>query len=105
TKRLSSSIILHVFKVIPIIDILTATLDKFASDHAIFPAVHAAAAKGHHVLDKYYSLMDDSIIYCVAMSMFFCIWYKTLYFQCQKWPESWIDTAVSLVHEQWEKHY
>ncbi|KAF8585589.1 hypothetical protein K439DRAFT_1343206, partial [Ramaria rubella] len=32
-------------------------------------------------------------------------WYKTLYFQRQKWPESWIDTAVSLVREQWEKHY
>ncbi|KAF8583746.1 hypothetical protein K439DRAFT_1308281, partial [Ramaria rubella] len=31
--------------------------------------------------------------------------YKTLYFQCQKWPESWIDTAMSLVREQWEKHY
>ncbi|KAF8573357.1 hypothetical protein K439DRAFT_1375567, partial [Ramaria rubella] len=31
--------------------------------------------------------------------------YKTLYFQRQKWPESWIDTTVSLVHEKWEHHY
>ncbi|KAF8580009.1 hypothetical protein K439DRAFT_1358187, partial [Ramaria rubella] len=31
--------------------------------------------------------------------------YKTLYFLCEKWPESWIDTAISLVHEQWEHHY
>ncbi|KAF8584116.1 hypothetical protein K439DRAFT_1346946, partial [Ramaria rubella] len=31
--------------------------------------------------------------------------YKNLYFQCQKWPELWIDTAVSLVREQWEHHY
>ncbi|KAF8589538.1 hypothetical protein K439DRAFT_1332727, partial [Ramaria rubella] len=31
--------------------------------------------------------------------------YKTLYFQRQKWPDSWIDTAVKLLHQQWEKHY
>ncbi|KAF8585590.1 hypothetical protein K439DRAFT_1561212 [Ramaria rubella] len=70
TKRMSSSSIPCVFEVILIIDILTATLDKFASGHAILPAVHAAAAKGRHILDKYYSLTDDSIIYHVAMSTF-----------------------------------
>ncbi|KAF8574184.1 hypothetical protein K439DRAFT_1373096 [Ramaria rubella] len=31
--------------------------------------------------------------------------YKTIYFQCQKWPDSWVDTAVSLVCEEWEKNY
>ncbi|KAF8573602.1 hypothetical protein K439DRAFT_948840 [Ramaria rubella] len=67
-----SSSIPRVFEVILIIDILTATLDKFASDHAIFPAVRAAAAKGRHILDKYYSLTDDSIIYRVAMSISAC---------------------------------
>ncbi|KAF8578866.1 hypothetical protein K439DRAFT_1316404, partial [Ramaria rubella] len=31
--------------------------------------------------------------------------YKTLYFQCQKWPDSWIETSVSLLQEQWDKYY
>ncbi|KAF8581011.1 hypothetical protein K439DRAFT_1355395 [Ramaria rubella] len=30
---------------------------------------------------------------------------KTLYFQRQKWPESWIDTAVKLLRDQWEQNY
>ncbi|KAF8587906.1 hypothetical protein K439DRAFT_1317452, partial [Ramaria rubella] len=30
---------------------------------------------------------------------------KTIYFQCQKWPDSWVDTAVSLVRKEWEKNY
>ncbi|KAF8592211.1 hypothetical protein K439DRAFT_1610612 [Ramaria rubella] len=67
TKCMSSSKIPRIFEVIPIIDVLTATLDQYLSDNSLFPA--------------------------------------TLYFQCQKWPESWVDTAVSLVREQWEHHY
>ncbi|KAF8577843.1 hypothetical protein K439DRAFT_1306929, partial [Ramaria rubella] len=79
---------------IPHIDVLMATLDQYSSDNSIFPAVCAAAAKGHEILNKYYSLTDESVIYQVAMSDF-----STLH------TELWIDTAVSLVHEQWEHHY
>ncbi|KAF8581490.1 hypothetical protein K439DRAFT_1353831, partial [Ramaria rubella] len=31
--------------------------------------------------------------------------YKTLYFQRQKWPESWIDTTDKLLQDQWEQNY
>ncbi|KAF8591457.1 hypothetical protein K439DRAFT_1327204, partial [Ramaria rubella] len=103
TKCMFSSKIPRIFEVIPIIDILTATLDQYSSGNSLFPAVRAAAAKGCDILNKYYSLTDESIIYRVAMILH--PRYKTLYFQCQKWPESWIDTTVSLVCEQWEHHY
>ncbi|KAF8577731.1 hypothetical protein K439DRAFT_1364008, partial [Ramaria rubella] len=31
--------------------------------------------------------------------------YKTLYFQQQKWPDSWIDTAIMLLRKHWGKNY
>ncbi|KAF8574541.1 hypothetical protein K439DRAFT_1372140, partial [Ramaria rubella] len=103
TKRMSTSKIPQIFKVIPVIDLLTATLDQYASDKKFFPAVHSVAAKGHEILNKYYSLTNDSIVYQIAMILH--PHYKTLYFQQQKWPDLWIDTTVKLLCEQWEKHY
>ncbi|KAF8581381.1 hypothetical protein K439DRAFT_1354097 [Ramaria rubella] len=100
---MSTSKIPQIFEVIPIIDVLTATLDQYSSNKALFPAVCAAAAKGHEILNKYYSLTNDLIIYQVAMILH--SWYKTLYFQRQKWPDSRIDTTITLVHEQWECNY
>jgi hypothetical protein len=31
--------------------------------------------------------------------------YKTYYFLHQRWPEEWIDEALSLVRKAWQKHY
>ncbi|KDQ59838.1 hypothetical protein JAAARDRAFT_126643, partial [Jaapia argillacea MUCL 33604] len=31
--------------------------------------------------------------------------HKLSYFRKRKWPELWIDTAVSLVHDEWELNY
>ncbi|KAF8586736.1 hypothetical protein K439DRAFT_1340205, partial [Ramaria rubella] len=104
TKCMSTSKIPRIFAVIPIIDVLTATLDQYSSNKALFPAVCAAATKGHEILNKYYSLTNDSIIYRVAMSMYPLL-PVFLYFQCQKWPDSWIDTAITLVCKQWERNY
>ncbi|RPD52700.1 hypothetical protein L226DRAFT_474024 [Lentinus tigrinus ALCF2SS1-7] len=28
--------------------------------------------------------------------------YKSAYFKRQKWPQSWIDTAISLLREEWQ---
>ncbi|KAF8583673.1 hypothetical protein K439DRAFT_1254514, partial [Ramaria rubella] len=103
TKHMSSLKVPHIFEVIPIIDLLTAMLDKFASNKSLFPAVCAGVAKGQEVLNKYYSLTDDSIVYRIAMILH--PRYKKLYFQHQKWPDSWIDTSVSFLQEQWDKYY
>ncbi|KAF8591459.1 hypothetical protein K439DRAFT_1326658, partial [Ramaria rubella] len=103
TKRMSTSTTPQIFKVIRMMDVLTATLDKYASNKMLFPAICSAAARGREIINKYYSLTDDSIVYRIAMVLH--LRYKTIYFQCQKWPDSWVDTAVSLVREEWEKNY
>lgn len=48
-------------------------MDAFAADENLAPAVRAAARRGRLILDKYYSLTDDSVIYRVAMSQSFII--------------------------------
>ncbi|KAF8585289.1 hypothetical protein K439DRAFT_1646652 [Ramaria rubella] len=72
---MSTSKIPRIYEVIPFIDLLTSVLDNYASNKLFFPAV----------------LLH--------------LHYKTLYFQRQKWPESWIDTAVKLLWDQWEQNY
>ncbi|KAF8580643.1 hypothetical protein K439DRAFT_1619657 [Ramaria rubella] len=103
TKRMSASKIPQAPEIIPIIDLLMATLDKYTSDRTVFPAGHSAATKGCKIINKYYLLTDESIVYQITMILH--PRYKTLYFQWQKWPDSWIDTAIMLLHEHWEKNY
>jgi hypothetical protein len=106
-------------EVIPLIDTITRTLEKAVTNRELYPAVRASAAKGLSVLNKYYSKTDESIMYRCAMSEFLssiaCLIlilcqvfhprYKLTYFREAKWPSEWIDTAVSIVREQWEEHY
>ena len=65
------------------------------------------------MLNKYYSLMDDSVVYRVAMSMLFICYlllslipfivlhphYKISYFSRAKWPEQWILDAKKIACE------
>jgi len=53
--------------VIPVFDIITRALDDHYGDLTLSPAVHMAALCGRTMLDKYYGLTDDSIVYRVAM--------------------------------------
>jgi hypothetical protein len=72
------------------------------------------------MINKYYSLTDDSIIYRIAMcksvilpflgliDMLLSVLhpqYKTLYFNKAKWPKEWITMAEELLHEQWTQCY
>ncbi|KAF8587062.1 hypothetical protein K439DRAFT_1229238, partial [Ramaria rubella] len=63
TKQMSASTTPRIFEEIPIRDLLTASLDKYTSDKTLFPAIRSAAAWGWEIMNKYYSLTDDSIIY------------------------------------------
>lgn len=54
--------------VIPYMDVLTHHIDRFKGDASLAPAVRAAAQRGRRMLDKYYSLTDETIIYRIAMS-------------------------------------
>lgn len=103
TERMSQSKVPLLHEVIPLIDTITRTLEKAITDHDLYPAVRASAAKGLAILNKYYSKTDDSIMYRCAMILH--PRYKLTYFREAKWPSEWIDAAVSIVREQWEDHY
>ena len=60
-----------VHKVIPIFNIITRALDEHLDDVMLPPAIRKAAAQGHTMLNKYYGLTDDSIIYRIMMSMLY----------------------------------
>jgi hypothetical protein len=67
---MSSSSVPRLYGVIPIMDKLTQALDNFPSDSSLLPAIRAAATRGRVVLNKYYSLTDDSIMYRLAIREF-----------------------------------
>ncbi len=68
TKEISTSGQALVHQVIAYIDVLTRHVDSFKANDTLHPAVRAAAQRGRVILDKYYSLTDDSIVYHVTMS-------------------------------------
>jgi hypothetical protein len=73
------------------------------------------------MLNKYYGLSDDSIMYRIAMrKLFVYIYlytilksllvvlhpkYKSAYFIKAGWPAAWIKTAEDLLRAQWRDHY
>ena len=57
-------------EVILVIDILTDRLDDVSRDMKYLPSIHAGAAKGLAVLNKYYSKTDESVMYRCAMSAY-----------------------------------
>lgn len=63
----SSTPLLH--QVIPLFDGLTRALDDHANDTKNAPAVRMAAIRGRTMLNKYYGLSDDSVMYRIAMCM------------------------------------
>ena len=67
TKKISQSNCPLLHNIIPIFDILTHILDDHIDDNTKLPAVQAAACHGHAMLNKYYSITDDLIMYCLAM--------------------------------------
>lgn len=62
-------------KVILLFDIITSHLDKFIDNTENLPTVQAAAQQGHTMMNKYYGLTDDSIMYHIAMCEYsgFCL--------------------------------
>ena len=54
-------------QVIPLFDIITHKLDEFVDNEKLHPAVRTAAARGRTMLNKYYGLSDESIMYRIAM--------------------------------------
>jgi hypothetical protein len=70
TKKISQNKVPLLHEVIPIVDIITRALDDYADDVTKLPVVRAAAQRGRAMVNKYYSLTDDSIMYRLAMRKF-----------------------------------
>jgi hypothetical protein len=64
---MSQSSMALVHQVIPLFDGITRALDDHAKDPKNNPAVRMAAVRGRIMLDKYYGLTDDSVVYRIAM--------------------------------------
>ncbi|KAL1949782.1 hypothetical protein VTO73DRAFT_8663 [Trametes versicolor] len=103
TKKISVSDRALVQDVIPYMDILTNLVDKFRQDEQLAPSVRAAAQRGRVILDKYYTLTDETMIYCLAMILH--PGHKLQYFRDENWPEEWINEAVELLHAEWRQYY
>jgi hypothetical protein len=117
---MSQSSVALEYQVTPLFDGITYALDDHAKDPKNKPAVHMAAVQGRIMLDKYYGLMDDSVVYQIAMcrscqlSLSCCQLtqllvlhpcYKSSYFQKAGWPRDWVHTAEDLLHQEYDKNY
>ena len=121
TKEISKSKIPLIHQVIPIFDIITTALEDNIDDSTLPLVVRHAALRGYLMLNKYYTLTDDSVIYRIAMSLFFICFlshlltkllftvlhprYKTSYFTRAKWPQQWITDAETLARKVWTDKY
>lgn len=57
-----------IYQVIPMFDRLDEELKKIAADESRHKTVRHAASNSSKILNKYYSLTDESEVYRVAMS-------------------------------------
>ena len=86
--------------VIPLFDIITRKLDGFVDDESLHPCVRHAAACGCAMLNKYYGLSDESIMYRIAMHMLFpfiSFCHDINYYFCSSSSE----IQVSIFHQGW----
>lgn len=64
---MSHSVTPLVHQVIPLFDAITHALEDTVADESLNCVIRYAAKKGITLLNKYYGLTDDCIIYRVAM--------------------------------------
>ncbi|KAJ7220084.1 ribonuclease H-like domain-containing protein [Mycena pura] len=107
TLRLSTNRHPRIFEVIPIIDKLNEHLEAAKKpppkQRTMFDVVRMAAVAGLGILDKYYTKMDESIMYRIAMLLHPS--YGLTYFDKMGWPKEWKDVALDLPRTQWIKNY
>ena len=70
---MSQSAVPLLHQVIPLFNGITRTLDDYISNEDHAPAVCKAAVRGRMMLNKYYGLTDDSIMYHIAMCALYMI--------------------------------
>jgi hypothetical protein len=108
--------------VIPAMDHIDDVLTNQSLDNATFsPAIRAACTLSKKTLNRYYNKTDHSENYRIAMGMSFthsvavfpplrCFSvlhpaYKLEYFRARDWEQDWIETAESMVREEFARSY
>ncbi|KAJ3765114.1 hypothetical protein FB446DRAFT_627431, partial [Lentinula raphanica] len=93
-----------VSSVIPAMDTIDETFASGIVDEITISApVRHALSVGKRTLNKYYQLTDDSYIYWMAIVLHPRL--KLEYFENAEWPQSWIDDAVAVTRETWERTF
>lgn len=73
TNQISTNKIPLIHQVIPISNVITTALEDHIEKDTLPLVVHHAALRGYDMLNKYYTLTDDSIVYRIAMSRSFTV--------------------------------
>ena len=105
--------------VIPTMDCIGALLSN-APVEPLSPSVKHALRFARKSINKYYSKTNLSNVYCIAMSEFLDILLlhlltlfdfsvlhpqlKPKYFQQRNWQKDWIDTAETIVRDEYVKY-
>ncbi|KAA1104156.1 hypothetical protein PGT21_012411 [Puccinia graminis f. sp. tritici] len=107
TLQLSTKASARIADVVFMIDQITSNLAAVIAktdperDHP--PALRNVCRAGLRITNKYYSLTDCSPLYRIAMVLHPS--FKDEYFKLAKWPKEWIDEAVRLTREMYNKWY
>ena len=88
--------------VIPAMDHITKGLDP-RTKKPYHPAIVAALKLARNKMNRYYSLTDTSIMYCIVMVLHPGM--KLDYFQQAAWEADWIEEAEGLVRAEYVSHY
>ena len=121
TLFFSQDKISSIANVIPTMDRIDALLSN-APVEPLSPSVKHALVFARKSINKYYSKTDLSNVYRIAMGMFFTLvvvlsfvlilfhvlvlhpQLKLKYFQQRNWEKDWINTAETIVREEYTKY-
>ncbi|KAJ7351202.1 hypothetical protein DFH08DRAFT_694367 [Mycena albidolilacea] len=84
-------------------NLLTTTIVSSSTRRPIHSSVRKALNLAKTTLNKYYSRMDTSNVYRIAMVLHPSL--KLEYFRLRKWDQNWIDTAEQIVQDEFHLSY
>ena len=100
-------------------DHIDKVLTTMSGSHRFSPSICAALVVGKNAINRYYNKTDHSETYRIAMSKFIFIHahlsysrlavlhprHKLSYFKAQGWEDSWIDTAHTIIRDEYDRSY
>ncbi|KAF7793614.1 hypothetical protein EIP86_004728 [Pleurotus ostreatoroseus] len=89
--------------VIPAMDKINELLTTYALNYSYRAPIRAACRLAKKTLNRYYEKTDLSEMY--RISMILQPRFKLSYFECAKWPNEWIETAESVLWEEFARSY